>query len=540
MKSITASEHSLPADISQVMQQLLDAVNYSAIVSLSDKNGVITYVNEHFEKVSGYSRAELLGENHSILRHSDTPDRVFASLWRTISSNRPWRGLLKNRRKDGEAYYVKSVILPITNPAGEITQYLSIRNDVTDIIKARAKVREQRIDQLTELPNRVALLADLKKHQIDTAAVFDLRNFKLFNDYWGIEVGDSYIKKLAQLFSRLTPSLAVSAYRLNGACFGIRPLKACVTEQFCLVVEELKYQLEHHDMLFRDIDCDIQMTVGVGVSANRALAYAESAVADSKAKFYGRSVVIKNHDNSRDDTFYWIEQIKEALRDKRVLAYFQKISRCAEHADSNIEKYEALARLQLKDGVIVSPGEFIEDLKKTRYYSQLTRTMLSHALQFAAAEQCRVSVNLSIQDILDSDTVDYIEYQLQNHGGDKIIFEITESEAVNDFERVSVFIQRVRRLGAAIAIDDFGSGYSNFVYLVKMQPEYLKIDGSIISSIADNEQSYLITQSIVDMARNLNIKTIAEFVSNQEIFDCLYSLKVDYLQGFFIHQPEVA
>ncbi|WP_404401683.1 EAL domain-containing protein [Idiomarina seosinensis] len=540
MKPLTASEHGLAADVSQVVQPLLDALNYSAIISLSDKNGVITYVNEQFEKVSGYSRAELLGNNHNILRHPDTPDRVFASLWRTISSNKPWRGLLKNRRKDGQAYYVKSVILPITNAAGDITQYLSIRTDVTDIIKARTKVREQRTDQLTGLPNRVALLADLEKYQLDSAAVFDLRNFKLFNDYWGIEAGDSYIKKLAQLFSRLTPPLAVRAYRLSGACFGIRPLQACPPEQFCLAAEQLKYQLEHYDMLFRDIDCDIQVTVGVGVSATRALAYAESAVADSKEKFYGRSVVIKNDGNSRDDTFYWLEQIKEALRDRRVLACFQKISSGTEPGALVTEKYEALARLQLKDGRIVSPGEFIEDLKKTRYYTQLTRTMLGFALDFAAARKSRVSVNLSIQDILDSDTVDFIEQQLQRHGGEKIIFEITESEAINDFQRVSAFIQRVRRLGAAIAIDDFGSGYSNFVYLVKLQPEYIKIDGSIISSIVDNPQSFLVTQSIVQMAHNLKIKTIAEFVSDRDIFERLLSLKVDYLQGFFVHQPELA
>lgn len=547
MKQITKSESSLysladhiddPYDSLSIelLQHFLRALDYSAIVSITDRDGIITYVNEQFVRISGYKRSELIGQKHNVVRHPDMSQRVFEHLWQTLSNKKPWRGLIKNLRKDGGAYYVKSVILPVLGADGEITQFLSIRNDVTDIIEARHQLKEQLTDDLTGLPNRMALLNELKQSRVGAAAVFDLRNFKLFNDYWGIDIGDVYIRKLAEQFKLLEQHYEVIVYRLNGACFAIRPRQRLQKHEFCLMVEQVKYELEHKDILFNDIDCDIQLTVGIGISPSRALAYAESAVADSKAKFYGRAVVIKDGSNSRDNAFCWVEEIKEALRDGRLLACFQRM--CSAKDPGN-DKYEALARIKLKNGRVVSPLEFLEHLKKTRYYAELTKEMVVRALEFAGKNRCKVSVNLCIQDILDTDTVAFIEQQLLHYGGHRIIFEITESEAVNDFARVSEFIDRVRTFGATIAIDDFGSGYSNFVYLVQLKPEYIKIDGSIISGIVDNEQNYLVTKSIVDMARNLNIKTIAEFVSSNAILERLRPLNIDFLQGFHLHRPEL-
>ena len=146
-------------------------------------------------------------------------------------------------------------------------------------------------------------------------------------------------------------------------------------------------------------------------------------------------------------------------------------------------------------------------------------------------------MNLSIQDILDHETKNFIFEKLHQYGGANIIFEITETEAIQDFNSVNEFIKQVRRFGAKIAIDDFGSGYSNFAYLVEIKPDYIKIDGSIIKTIVKNENSRLVTKSIIDMARSLNIKTIAEFVSDQAILDCLTELNVDMVQGFYIGKP---
>ena len=114
---------------------------------------------------------------------------------------------------------------------------------------------------------------------------------------------------------------------------------------------------------------------------------------------------------------------------------------------------------------------------------------------------------------------------------------MTETESIKDFNAMNRFIRHIRKFGAKVAIDDFGSGYSNFVYLVEMKPDYIKIDGSIIKSICNNENSLHVARSIVDLASGLNIKTIAEFVSDKETLIAIKNIGVDYAQGFFIAEP---
>jgi len=122
--------------------------------------------------------------------------------------------------------------------------------------------------------------------------------------------------------------------------------------------------------------------------------------------------------------------------------------------------------------------------------------------------------------------------------GEKLVFEIVENENIKDYDILTDFINTFRKLGVKIAIDDFGSGFSNFEYILKIRPEYLKIDGSIIQKITHDDDSKILVESIVHLAHKLNIKVIAEFVSNKEIFEILKSMEVDEYQGYYLHKPE--
>ena len=119
----------------------------------------------------------------------------------------------------------------------------------------------------------------------------------------------------------------------------------------------------------------------------------------------------------------------------------------------------------------------------------------------------------------------------------RVIFEILEDENIENIERIGVFIDRVRRMGAKIAIDDFGSGYSNFSYILKLKPDYIKIDGSIIKNIDTNEDSRVITGAIIAFAKKLDITVIAEFVRSKEVYDTCVELGVDEFQGFYLGEP---
>jgi len=144
-----------------------------------------------------------------------------------------------------------------------------------------------------------------------------------------------------------------------------------------------------------------------------------------------------------------------------------------------------------------------------------------------------------MEDIENPTAVDAIVQKVAQHGiGHLITFEILESENVHDYEQVIDFIQKVRSLGCRIALDDFGSGYSNFSYLLQIKPDFLKIDGSLIRNITKDSNARIITSSIHNFAHRLGIQTIAEFVHSREVFDLLMEIGIDQFQGFYLGKPE--
>lgn len=518
------------------LQQHQYAVNHSSIVSITDAEGVIVYVNKKFEDISGYSASELIGNTHRLIKHPAMPDKVYQSLWQTIKKNRSWQGLILNRKKDGSHYYVKTVIVPILNEQQEISRFLSIRNDVTDIIKARQTIKGQNTDALTGLPNRTKLNADVKNYPVTFLAVFDMRNFKLLNDFWGIEQGDNAIKQLGKLFAGHSAKLKLQTYKLHGASFAISPASSLTLEDFSARCEQLKQQIESAVLDVHGHTFDINLSLGIGVSNSRAIALAESALSDAKAHYSSALVIKTEQELSSNKAYECIEEVRNAINEGRLIALFQRLAPINKVAQQQ-NKFEALVRIDKGNGEFISPGAFLCHIKKTRLYGALTREILSIALTTARDFSCIISVNLSIQDILDTQTKEFIFQQLHQHSGNSIIFEITESEAITEFSSVAEFIKTVRSYGAQIAIDDFGSGYSNFAYLVDIKPEYIKIDGAIIKGVVENNNSRLVTKSIIDMAKSLDIKTIAEFVSNIDIYQCLQQLGVDMVQGYYISEP---
>ncbi|MDX1295616.1 MAG: response regulator, partial [Sulfurimonadaceae bacterium] len=144
------------------LEQYKKAIDQSTIVSKTDLDGRITYVNDEFCRVSGYSREELVGETHNIVRHPDIADDFYKTLWQRLKHKKTWKGVVKNRAKDGKAYYVDSVIMPILNINGEVEEFISIRKDVTRLVEQKLIIKNQTTDYRTHLPNREKLLQELE------------------------------------------------------------------------------------------------------------------------------------------------------------------------------------------------------------------------------------------------------------------------------------------------------------------------------------------------------------------------------------------
>lgn len=148
------------------------------------------------------------------------------------------------------------------------------------------------------------------------------------------------------------------------------------------------------------------------------------------------------------------------------------------------------------------------------------------------------SINLSFADIQNEHFVNQLFKKIQKyHVGSQLIIEIVESEDAQDFIIVQTFVKNIKKLGVRIAIDDFGSGYSNYAHILKIMPDYIKIDGSLIKDIDKNENAYKLVESIIFMSQKLGIKTIAEYVHSKEVFEITKKLQIDEFQGFYFYQP---
>lgn len=151
----------------------------------------------------------------------------------------------------------------------------------------------------------------------------------------------------------------------------------------------------------------------------------------------------------------------------------------------------------------------------------------------------KFSINLSSDDIMDGDTYRFILKTLETTKmGKQVIFEIVESEDIQNYRKISEFIVAVRAFGAKIAIDDFGSGFSNFSYLTKINMDYVKIDGSLIRDITNDIQSEIVVETIIDFAKKLGIKTVAEYVHSNDVQAKVIAMGIDYSQGYYISEPE--
>lgn len=541
LKSLThlvnTTQHELDDNI-KILDQYKMVLDQSSIVSKTDANGIITYVNEAFCTISGYSRQELIGNNHNMVRHPDTPSEIFGDLWKTIKSGKVWKQTFQNLSKSGKAYYVKTVIAPIFDDCGEIVEYIAARVDVTELINKDKIIQRQRMDALTGLKNRTALLNDLESgaNQV-TLVLLNIDRFSNVNDYFGYEIGDKLLKSFAARLSET--AVHDDLYRISGDEFAIICLNSEFNDNFRDHVLEHLNQLENYKYSIAGYEHTINVTCGVAHAPysdvyNLAhMALKEAKEQRSKLIFFNDNTALteKNRNN-----IWMISKIKSAIEEDRIVPYFQGI---ADNTTRRIVKYEALVRLIERDGTVLSPFWFLEHAKKSKLYPTLTKIMVDKTFALFEKNNFEVSINLTLQDIVDDETRMFLYGKLAAFSDShRVVFEIVESEGIENFEEVIEFIQNVKQYGCKIAIDDFGTGYSNFSYLSKLDVDYLKIDGSLIKNITTDADHLLTVESILFYARKKGIKTIAEFVEDETVFAKLIDLGIDYSQGYFFSTPQ--
>ncbi|HEV09473.1 MAG TPA: EAL domain-containing protein, partial [Sulfurihydrogenibium azorense] len=502
-------------------------LNIKSAVAILDKDGFYIEQNKAHEELIGYSIEELLGKTPAIYLKESSFERII----KEIKSKGSFIGNVKIRTKSGEIKDVELISFAIYDENGEISNIVGIKEDKTQ------EKRNLYTDKLTQLPNRLKLIEDIKNLTNYKVILVNIDSFKEINDIYGVDLGDDILRKLGERLKHITEKHKFMVYKLSGDEFAIlidRYLSKQTLERF---VNEVIYEVESKPFEANDMSINLDITLGIAEGKNNkgknilgkadmALKYAKQ----NKKPYVFYSEDLKIQENYKNNLF-WIKNLRKAIEEDRLLVYFQPI---LNNKTNQIEKYEALIRMKLDDSII-SPYHFLDIAKKSKLYPAITKKIFSIVQNYT--KDYEISINLSILDIFNEEITSHIIYWLRNNSC-KVTFEILESEGITNYEDVSAFIKEVKNYGAKIAIDDFGSGYSNFAYILKLDVDYIKIDSSLIKNIHQDKNSQIIVETIVGLAKKLGINTIAEFVHSKEVFEKVKELGIDYSQGFYIGEPK--
>ncbi|MBU1883901.1 bifunctional diguanylate cyclase/phosphodiesterase [bacterium] len=455
---------------------------------------------------------------------------IFFSIYKLLSLNDKVKIQLK-RTEDAEKEqrYLKS----------ELAKY---NDDLEKEIEKKTMELHSKIytNYLSGLPNRNQLLVDMQEQSFLYMAILDIDKFQQFNDIYGEEFGNIAIRMSAEFISRFISQDICTLYHTSGDEFVIATNdKKLSKTDFITKIEELLESYKNNEFRYENKKFNLIMSAGVSFSgASKILAYADMALKNAKKR--NISVGIFEDDKKiEEEHIKMLECYNTLLKsfdNNTIISYFQPILPLRD--TSKTQKYESLVRI-LEDGKIIPPVAFIDVAKKHRLYSKLTQVVIENTLDVIKQFKVPCSINISIDDIMNKQTLDFIYKKLDHFEHSELItIELLETEDFKDYEEVFEFCKKVRSYGAKIALDDFGSGYSNFSHALNLPIDYIKIDASIISNIDRDKNSQIMVETIVDLAHKMNIETIAEFVSSQEIFETVKSLGVDYAQGFYVGKPE--
>jgi diguanylate cyclase (GGDEF)-like protein len=414
-------------------------------------------------------------------------------------------------------------------------------------------------DSLTGLKNRReldrvlgdALKSARRNHETHAFMYLDLDQFKVVNDSCGHMAGDELLRQVSEVLCKQVRESDVLA-RLGGDEFGVL-LRNCTIAQAEALANKLRESLEDYKFVWENRPFSTSVSIGVvditpqSMRQDEVLSNADMACFAAKSRGRNRVHVVTSEDGElalRRDEMHWLTRIDRAFSEDRFLLYQQLIRPLKQ--DSGPRHKEILLRMQGRDGEIIPPGAFIPAAERYGVIQRIDRWVVNTLFTYlgSCSDWCRDGqlyfVNLSGGSLNDPEFFGFIRDRMSylKVPPESICFEVTETVAINNLDTARNFIQEIREMGCLFALDDFGTGFSSFSYLKSLPVDFLKVDGTFVKQIKDDEMSRAIVDSINSIGHVAGLKTIAEFVESDDALSLLREMGVDYAQGFAIHIPE--
>ncbi len=535
------------------------AVQASAngIMLLSRKAGalVLEYVNPAFERITGYSASEVLGLGPEFLLPSDEAQPGVPELSAAIRERGEAQVVLCNHRKDGTLFWCDLSLAPVRDGTGQVTHFVGILNDITDRKRYEEQLeRQNNLDELTGLANRnrlkertdLAVALAHKQHGNVALLYLDLDNFKRINDSLGHASGDALLRAVA---GRIAAQLrdCDTAARMGGDDFVIVLPDLADAQQAAMVAHRIlqdiarPLQLQEHELT---LSASIGLSLFPQDGANYETLLRNADAAMYRAKESGRNTLCFYTADLNTQALQKLEleaRLRRALERGELRLHYQPLMHLTTEAVNDVE---ALVRWQTQEGTLVSPADFIPLAEETGLIVPIGQWVLETACQQVRQWQTqglelRVAVNLSARQFQDEGLVESVRQALRQAGleGRQLKLEITESVVMHNAERATQTLAELKALGVGVAVDDFGTGYSSLAYLRRFPIDQLKIDRSFVQDATVHPDSAAIVHSIIGLARNLRMQTVAEGVETPEQRAFLLAAGCDLLQGYLFSRP---
>ncbi|MFO0794474.1 MAG: EAL domain-containing protein [Candidatus Brocadiaceae bacterium] len=524
------------------------------LVYFCDTKGNILFLNKIFEKLTGHKPEEFYGKSFESLFEESNLKKAHDIYTRT----------LRGEYAEDEIYFKDTGILceykniPMYDEKKNIIGVMGIARDIT-----KRKQNDERLiflaehDPLTELHNRRYFIAQLKnwvplmkrRKESGSLILLDLDNFKYINDTLGHQEGDWLLVKLAGVLRKHIRETDVIA-SLGGDEFAIM-LPFTTQEQAQAVSEKILLSIKEHCRIDKILSLGTTASIGIvqfpeyGDDAILLLSCADIAMYAAKEEGRNRVCVFESkHKEKIDSWFVWENRIQKALNKDLFALYLQPIYDIQQEI---VCGYEVLLRMHGENLEILMPDDFLPVAERYGLIHEIDRWVVRNAIRLVAAYKVSekgqfFDINLSGKAFNDKGLLSLIQREISETGisPKSIMFEITETASMENMIEADSFISTLKLIGCRFALDDFGSGFSSYQNLKHLPVDYLKIDGSFIRNLHESRMDQHLIRGIVEMARGLEKKTVAEYVENEKTLQLLREYGVDCAQGYYIGKPSPA
>ena len=546
-------------------QVTLDSIGDAVITT--DSSGSIDYMNPVAEKLTGWRSEDATGvEVERVFRVvEETTREPVCSIVQRCLADGVVTGLPSNAvllRRDDKQFAIDPSAAPIRDSEGRTIGAVLVFHDVS---RSRAMARQlswqATHDALTGLVNRrqfgeavrVALDSARERDLTHCLMYLDLDQFKVVNDTCGHIAGDELLKQLTALL-RVRVREVDTLARLGGDEFGVL-LAGCQSDAGQAVAQKLRETVRAFRFVWKNTTFELGVSIGMVTVTSESkgvpdlLSAADMACHLAKEQGRNRVHVFSAGDamlEQRQSEMQWVANITSALAEDRFVLYCQPIVPTG-GTDRLWDHVEILVRMVSREGKIIPPGAFIPAAERYNLMGEIDRWVVRHVFERYdgrlgnehGGERPMCAINLSGASMSDENLLDYIRSQFQRYDvpAESICFEITETAAVQNLAVATEFIQELKQLGCRFALDDFGSGLSSFAYLKNLPVDYLKIDGSFVKDMLGDRMNLAIVEACHAIGQAIGVRTIAEFVEDDETLAALSAIGVDYGQGYGIHKP---